>query len=81
MFHLVNLLQVTTEAEGVRTGGGRLVTNTAYFTFVHLGEDGSGKPVPPLKLQGPEEEARFEEGKKRYLARKAARLAKNANKT
>lgn len=73
-------MQVTTEAEGFRPGG-RHVTNTAYFTFVYLGEDGRAKAVPPLKLQGEEEEARSEEGKKRYVARKAARLAKKAKKT
>lgn len=73
-------MQVTAEAEGIRAGS-RHVTNTAYFTFVCPGEDGRAKAVPPLKLQGEEEEARSEEGKKRYLARKAARLAKMANKT
>ncbi len=63
---------MTTEAEGL-TPGSRRVTNTAYFTFVCLGEDGRARDVPPLKLGGREEEERFEEGKKRYLARKEAR--------
>ncbi len=60
--------------------GGRHVTNTAYFTFVCLGEDGRAKTIPALKLEGEEEEGRFQEGKERYLARKAARLAKKASK-
>ena len=70
---------MTTEAEGLRPGG-RRVTNTAYFTFVSLGEDCRARPVPPLKLMGEEEEARFEEGKRRYLERKAARLQKFLNR-
>ena len=68
---------MTTEAEGLCPGG-RRVTSTAYFTFVHLGEDGRALGVPPLKLEGEEERQRFEEGKKRYAARKAVRLAKKA---
>ena len=71
---------MTTEAEGLRPGS-RHVTNTAYFTFVSLGEDDRAMAVPPLKLQGEEEEARFQEGKKRYLERKVARMAKMSNRT
>ena len=66
---------MTTEAEG-HGSDGRRVTNTAYFTFVCLGEGGRAVPVPPLKLQEAGEERRFQEGKERYLARKAARLAR-----
>lgn len=65
---------MTTEAEGLAPGS-RRVSNTAHFTFVALGEDGRTLPVPSLKCQGDEELARFEEGKQRYEARKAARLA------
>lgn len=73
-------MQVTTEAEFGFHPGGRHVTNTAYFTFVCLGDDGKARSVPPLKLQGEEEGGRFKEGKARYMARKAARLAKKAKK-
>ena len=71
-------LQVTTEAEDLLPGS-RRVTNTAYFTFVSLGEDGRPLGVAPLKCQGDEERARFEEGKKRYTDRKMARLARQQN--
>jgi len=52
---------------------GRRITNTAYFTFVSLGKDHRAQAVPPLMFKNKEEEARFEEGKKRYFARKKAR--------
>lgn len=70
---------MTTEAEGLAPGS-RRVTNTAYFTFVCLGPDGRSVTVPPLQQQGEEEEQRFKEGAERYTTRKAARLAKKANK-
>lgn len=63
------------EAENL-LGGCRRVTNTAYFTFVSLGSDYRSKPVPQLRLVSEEERTRFEEGKKRYEARKKARVDK-----
>lgn len=63
------------EAENL-LGGSRRVTNTAYFTFVSLGSDHKSKPVPQLKMVNDEEKARFEQGKKRYEARKKARMEK-----
>ena len=57
-------------------GGSRRVTNTAYFTFVSLGSDYKSKPVPQLKMVNDEERARFEQGRKRYEARKKARMEK-----
>ena len=49
------------------------MTNTAYFTFVSQGKDGRAQSVPPLVCKEEEEQARFDEGKKRYLDRKRAR--------
>ena len=63
------------EAENL-LGGSRRVTNTAYFTFVSLGSDYKSKPVPQLKMVNDEERARFEQGRKRYEARKKARMEK-----
>ena len=59
------------EAEGLV---GRRITNTAYFTFVSLGKDCHAQAVPPLVCKSKEDETRFEEGKKRYSARKKARI-------
>ena len=53
---------------------GRRITNTAHFTFVCLGKDGRAISVPPLQCRGEDEEARFEEGRQRYMARKKARM-------
>ncbi len=65
-------VEVTTEAEGIKPGS-RRITNTAYFTFVALGNDCRALPIPPLKLEEEEERGRFEEGRKRYMERKRAR--------
>jgi acyl-CoA hydrolase len=51
------------------------VALTGYFTFVALDKNGKTVAVPPLKLMNEEEERLFEQGKQRYLARKA--LKKN----
>ncbi|XP_076598187.1 cytosolic acyl coenzyme A thioester hydrolase isoform X1 [Chaetodon auriga] len=48
---------------------------SAFFTFISLDKDNKPLPVPPLKMDGEEEQRRFEEGKVRYLERKAKRLA------
>ncbi|XP_067269254.1 cytosolic acyl coenzyme A thioester hydrolase isoform X1 [Pseudorasbora parva] len=48
---------------------------TAFFTYISLDKDNKPLPVPPLKLEGEEEQKRFEEGKARYLQNKAKRLA------
>ena len=64
---------MTTEAEGLAPTG-RRITNSAYFTFVSVGEDCRAQPVLQLKCCGKEEEDRFEAGKHRYLARKKARM-------
>ncbi|XP_051509780.1 cytosolic acyl coenzyme A thioester hydrolase-like isoform X2 [Myxocyprinus asiaticus] len=51
---------------------------TAFFTYISLDMDNKPLPVPPLKLEGEEEQKRFEEGKARYLQNKAKRLADKA---
>uniref|UniRef100_UPI003AAB34FD cytosolic acyl coenzyme A thioester hydrolase isoform X1 n=1 Tax=Centroberyx gerrardi TaxID=166262 RepID=UPI003AAB34FD len=48
---------------------------SAFFTYISLDKDNKPLPVPPLKLEGEEEQKRFEEGKARYLQNKAKRLA------
>ncbi|XP_051526144.1 cytosolic acyl coenzyme A thioester hydrolase-like isoform X3 [Myxocyprinus asiaticus] len=47
---------------------------TAFFTYISLDKDSKPLPVPPLKMEGEEEQKRFEEGKARYLQNKAKRL-------
>ncbi|TKS77386.1 Cytosolic acyl coenzyme A thioester hydrolase [Collichthys lucidus] len=51
---------------------------SAFFTFISLDKDNKPLPVPPLKINGEEEQRRFEEGKARYLQSKAKRLASQA---
>ncbi|XP_066499726.1 cytosolic acyl coenzyme A thioester hydrolase isoform X1 [Hoplias malabaricus] len=53
---------------------------TAFFTYISLDKDNKPLPVPPLKLEGEEEQKRFEEGKARYLQNKAKRLADKEHK-
>ncbi|XP_067447894.1 cytosolic acyl coenzyme A thioester hydrolase isoform X4 [Thunnus thynnus] len=48
---------------------------SAFFTFISLDKENKPLPVPPLKIDGEEEQRRFEEGKARYLQNKAKRLA------
>ncbi|XP_051282757.1 cytosolic acyl coenzyme A thioester hydrolase isoform X2 [Dicentrarchus labrax] len=48
---------------------------SAFFTFISLDKDNKPLPVPPLKIDGEEEQRRFDEGKARYLQNKAKRLA------
>ncbi|XP_051964389.1 cytosolic acyl coenzyme A thioester hydrolase isoform X2 [Xyrauchen texanus] len=47
---------------------------TAFFTYISLDKDNKPLPVPPLKIEGEEEQKHFEEGKVRYLQNKAKRL-------
>ena len=83
--HIGNLLTVTAEVTWVgRTSmetrvvvtaedvlSGRMThTNTAYFVYVGLDENGRPAPVPPLICETEEDRARFE----RAAARQAYRL-------
>ncbi|MCB9420614.1 MAG: acyl-CoA thioesterase [Ardenticatenaceae bacterium] len=61
--------RVVVSAENVLTGA-VTHTNTAYFVYVALGEDGKPVTVPPLICETTEEQARFE----RAAARQSARL-------
>ncbi|CAG6021254.1 unnamed protein product [Menidia menidia] len=48
---------------------------SAFFTFISLDKDNKPLPVPPLKIEGEEEQRRSDEGKARYLQSKAKREA------
>jgi acyl-CoA hydrolase len=61
--------RVVVAAENVLTGE-ITHTNTAYFVYVALGEDGRPTEVPPLICETDEEKERFERG----LARQERRL-------
>ncbi|KAG7519679.1 hypothetical protein JOB18_013739 [Solea senegalensis] len=59
----------------IATEKGKYHAVSAFFTFISLDKDNKPLPVPPLKIEGEEEQRRFEEGKARYLQNKAKRLA------
>ena len=61
--------RVVVTAENVLTGD-VTHTNTAYFVYVALGDNGRPAPVPPLICESDEDHARFE----RAAARQAYRL-------
>ncbi|KAM9785820.1 cytosolic acyl coenzyme A thioester hydrolase [Neosynchiropus ocellatus] len=48
---------------------------SGFFIYICLGKDNKPQPAPPLKIQGEEEQRRFEEGKARYQLNKARREA------
>lgn len=62
--------RIEVTAENLRTGQ-NTHTNTAYFVYVALDEDGRPSPVPPLLLEGDDEQRHWEAAK----ARQAYRLA------
>ncbi|MCP4361875.1 MAG: acyl-CoA thioesterase [Chloroflexi bacterium] len=82
--HIGNLMTVTAEiswvgrssmetrvvvtAEDVITGA-VTHTNTAFYVYVALGEDGRATPVPPLICTTDKEKARFERGSQRQAYR------------
>ncbi len=82
--HIGNLVTVTAEvtwtgrtsmetrvvviAEAVLTGE-MTHTNTAYFVYVALGEQGRPTPVPPLLCQTEEEKSQFERAAERQAHR------------
>ena len=66
-------IAVTIQAEGMAIGS-RRSTNTAYFTYVSLPKGcQQAQRVSPLKLATDQDKKMFEDGKKRYLARKEKR--------
>jgi acyl-CoA hydrolase len=60
--------RVVVTAENVITGN-VTHTNTAYFVYVALDENGRPVPVPPLILETEEEKARFERAANRQALR------------
>ncbi|KAM9855694.1 cytosolic acyl coenzyme A thioester hydrolase [Aulostomus maculatus] len=48
---------------------------SAFFTFISLDKENKPLPIPPLKINGEEEQRRFKEGEARYLQNKAKRVA------
>ncbi|XP_068454607.1 cytosolic acyl coenzyme A thioester hydrolase isoform X2 [Clinocottus analis] len=48
---------------------------SAFFSFISLDKDNKPLPVPPLKIEGEDEQRRFDEGNARYILNKAKRLA------
>jgi len=66
-------IAVNVEAEGMAIGS-RRSTNTAYFNYVSLPEGShQAQKIPELKLVTEKDKKMFEDGKKRYLARKEMR--------
>jgi acyl-CoA hydrolase len=63
---------VRVEAENAVTGEVRY-TGTAYLTMVSVDEKGNPMPVPPLEVEGPEEERRMREAETRRRNRLAER--------
>ncbi|XP_039519708.1 cytosolic acyl coenzyme A thioester hydrolase isoform X3 [Pimephales promelas] len=69
-------IEVFVDADSlVEAEKGKYRAVTAFFTYISLDKDNKPLPVPQLKLDGEEEQNRFEEGKARYLQNKAKRLA------
>ncbi|XP_057182831.1 cytosolic acyl coenzyme A thioester hydrolase isoform X2 [Triplophysa rosa] len=69
-------IEVFVDADSlVEAEKGKYRSVTAFFTYISLDKDNKPLAVPPLKLDGEEEQERFEEGKARYLQNKAKRLA------
>lgn len=53
--------------------GERILSNTAYFVYVALDEEGRPKPVPSLILETPEQELRAAHAQERQAFRKQQR--------
>ncbi len=66
---------VTVEVEDLEFEG-RNKALSAFFTMVSLDKKGRPNVLPELIIENPEEQAAFEEGKKRYEAHKAKRTTK-----
>ena len=61
-------IEVNVEAEDIAKGT-RVHTGNAYVTFVALDENGKPTPVPTLRIDNPEDQKRFDEGKLRMERR------------
>jgi uncharacterized protein (TIGR00369 family) len=65
-------IRIEVNAQNLLTGE-HTHTNTAYFVYVALGDDGKPAAVPPLQLETPQENQRWGEAKKRQAFRLAQR--------
>ena len=61
-------IEVNVEAEDIAKGT-RVHTGNAYVTFVALDDDGKPTTVPTLRIDNPEDQKRFDEGKLRMERR------------
>jgi acyl-CoA hydrolase len=61
-------IEVNVEAEDIAKGT-RVHTGNAYVTFVALNANGKPDPVPQLRVETPEDQKRFDEGKLRMEKR------------
>jgi acyl-CoA hydrolase len=84
MYASVNYVHRTSIECGVRVEAENLVTgvvrhtNSCYFTFVAIDENGRPTAVPPLLLETDEERARFRAAEQRRAQRIAELRAKDA---
>lgn len=62
-------VKITVRAENPKTHASTM-TNTAYFTFVALDDDGKPTPIPPLLPETEEEKSDFAREQQRYLKNK-----------
>jgi len=70
---------VRVEAEDLKTGEIRH-TNSAYLTYVALGEDGRPTKVPPLKLESETAKRRYKEAELRREMRQKERALESGEK-
>ena len=61
-------IEVNVEAEDIANGT-RVHTGNAFVTFVALDDNGKPTPVPTLRIDNPEDQKRFDEGKIRMERR------------
>jgi len=61
-------IEVNVEAEDIAKGT-RVHTGNAYVTFVALDDNGKPTTVPTLRIDNPEDQKRFDEGKLRMERR------------
>lgn len=62
-------VRVSVVAEDV-VSGAQVHTNLAYFVYVAIDGQGRPRPVPPLSVETPEEQLRFQQGEERQARRK-----------
>ena len=61
-------IEVNVEAEDIAKGT-RVLTGNAFVTFVALDTNGKPAPVPQLRVENPEDQKHFDEGKLRMERR------------